>query len=229
MKQANRSPGPGFHAAPFVKGWIKNHLNGAPIFWRGESERNGIALTFDDGPHAEFSPLILDILKKKHAVATFFVNGNRVAEHPDIVRRMADEGHEIGNHTYSHKRLKKLSLSEIAGEIGKTRDMLQQICGKATLMRPPWGALSLSLLLYTLATRERVVLWTHDSGDSSSRTLSAALLADRVRSLPLRNGDILLFHDDYTHTVDALPAILDDLQARGFRLSGVSELIHMKT
>lgn len=223
-------PGLAFPRALFIKGWVKKNLNGAPIFWRGISAKNEIALTFDDGPHPEYSPLILDILKKQNAVATFFVNGNRVLEHPDIVRRMVDEGHEVENHTYSHKRLKGLPLSEIAREIGKTRDILEETCGaRATLIRPPWGTIGLPLLFYTLWAKERIVLWTHDSGDSSSDPFSPAVLVERINNLPLRSGDILLFHDDYMHTVSALPRVLQNLRKRGFELSKTSELISRKT
>ena len=220
---------PTVHLPSFVKGWVKKNLNGAPIFWRGESDRNGIAITFDDGPHPEYSPMILDILKKDKAVATFFVNGNRVLEHPDIVRRMVDEVHEIGNHTYSHKRLKGLSLSEIADEIGKTRDILEKFCGRVTLIRPPWGTIGLSLLFYTLRAKERLVLWTHDSRDGSSKSLSPAVLAESVSNLPLCEGDIILFHDDCAPTVGALPSVLQDLRKRGFKPSKISELINKKT
>ena len=218
-----------FAPAPLLKAFIKAHFNGIPIYWRGESDINAIAITFDDGPHPLYSPEILDILRKEHASATFFVKGDQVLDHPDIVKRMVDEGHELGNHTYSHRRLNGLPLSEIANELGRTRDILEKICGRVTLVRPPWGAVGLSLLFYTLRSKERLVLWTHDSGDSSSRCLPPAALAERVADLPLRPGDILLFHDDYEHTVKALPSVLLDLRRRGFKLSKVSELIGRKT
>jgi peptidoglycan-N-acetylglucosamine deacetylase len=214
--------------SPLFKAWIKKSLNGAPVFWRGRSNRNGVAITFDDGPHPEHSPLVLDILRKEAAVATFFVNGNHALDHPDILKRMVDEGHEIGNHTYSHRRLKGLSRAEIADEIGKTREILEKVCGRVRLVRPPWGDIGLSLIFHTLGAGERLVLWTHDSLDSSSKSLSPKALVERMSSLPLRSGDILLFHDDYAHTVRALPAILADLRKRGFGLSRVSELIDGK-
>ena len=208
-----------------VKTFIKDNTTIGPVLWRGGSGRNSVALTFDDGPHPEHSPKILDALKKEGACATFFLNGSQVLEYPDIVRRMVAEGHEIGNHTFSHRRLRGLSLSEVADEIERTKTILEEICGKVTLIRPPWGTMSFLLLLYVIATKQRLVLWTHDSGDSSSKSMQPDALVTRIEGLPLQSGDILLFHDDYEHTVRSMPQILSNLRRKGVGLSTVSGLL----
>lgn len=216
---------PNMRLLSFAKGWIKRNLNGTLISWQGNSQENKIAITFDDGPHPRYSPIILDILRAEKVYATFFVNGNNVMKYPDIVRRMVDEGHEIGNHTYSHRRLKGLSLKEMEDEIGKTKEILKKICGKVNIIRPPWGSVSFLLLFYALRKREHLVLWTHDSCDSYSKLITPGFLVKRISQMPLCGGDIILFHEDNEHTALSLGEILVKISQKGFKFSRISDLI----
>src|SRR3989441_7110330 len=102
-----------------------------------------IAMTFDDGPSAKLTPKLLDLLAAHHIRATFFVIGENVAEHPEIVAREVREGHEIGNHTWSHPNLAKMSDDRIRGQLRKTEDAIRSAIGnRPTLMRPPYGSIS---------------------------------------------------------------------------------------
>src|SRR5262249_17111753 len=126
-----------------------------------------IAMTFDDGPSSATTPRLLDILKARHIKATFFMIGQNAESNPDIVRRILAEGHEIGNHSWTHPQLSKLPEDKVTEEITKTQDAIRSACGYTpTLMRPPYGAI-------TKAQREwienqfglNVILWTVDPFD----------------------------------------------------------------
>jgi len=178
-----------------------------------------VALTFDDGPHPVYTGPILDILEEKGAKATFFVVGFRAERHPEVLRRMVRLGCEIGNHTWSHADLSKLSDSAIRNELEKTSDAIRAAAGVVpALFRPPYGSIRTSSLP-SIPMQE--TLWTVDSRDWVSKN-AAKVTAAAVNGA--RNGDIILLHDFYASTRDALPGIIDGLRERGFTLVTVSTL-----
>ena len=189
-------------------------------------ESNTVAMTFDDGPHPKFTPRLLDILKERGIKATFFVIGKCVAEYPDIAKRIVAEGHEIANHTWNHPQLPKLSPTALAAEITQTNDAIQQATGILPVtMRPPYGAINAGI---TKRLNEEyglsVILWSVDPQDWKIRK------ADHVSSHIIKNaapGAIILAHDIHASTIDAMPAALDALQAKGYKFVTVSELIAM--
>jgi peptidoglycan/xylan/chitin deacetylase (PgdA/CDA1 family) len=185
-----------------------------------------LALTFDDGPSPTLTPKLLDLLKAKGIKATFFLVGENAAQYPDIVKRIAAEGHEIGNHTWTHAWLTRKSDSIIRDEITRTSALLEQLTGrKPTLIRPPYGATT--VLLDRQIKRDfglQVVLWSVDPLDWKYRN------ADHVESAILaeaRPGSIVLSHDIHATTVAAMPAVIAALSAKGYRFVTVSELITM--
>ncbi len=172
-------------------------------------------LTFDDGPDPEFTPPILDLLKAHGATATFFLIGNRIDEHPEVVRRIVDEGHQLGNHSWSHPFMSDLPLAGQLDEIARTDQRLAAYDGKPRHpFRPPCGVLPTNLLVHFARTGRTVAYWSYDSHDYER--LPAQTLLDGVRETPPRAGDVVLMHDDNGDTVGLLAGLLSDWRSQGF-------------
>jgi peptidoglycan/xylan/chitin deacetylase (PgdA/CDA1 family) len=198
---------------------------GTPLFHTigsGPSGEKRIALTFDDGPDPVITPKVLGELRTHGVKATFFVLGERVRLHPEILREMVAEGHEIGNHTYSHPHLLRLSNEEIEDEITRTQSLIQQVIGyEPSLFRPPYGAFRPETRAVFEKHHLNVILWSVDPKDWSIRE-EGAMDEDLVSHV--RNGSIILCHDIHHAIVDALPRILDTLLAGGYQFATVSGL-----
>lgn len=178
-----------------------------------------VALTFDDGPHGTVTPAILDELQARGVQATFFVVGHRVLEHPDVVSRIADEGHEIGNHSWDHSRLTDLKPWQAFWQFEKTQRAVQAVTGdRPAVMRPPYGAYDETVLQVSPMP---AILWSIDTRDWETR--DAEMI--RAAAAGARDGDIILFHDLYDSTADAIGSIIDDLTDRGFAFVTVSEML----
>ncbi|MFJ6636977.1 polysaccharide deacetylase family protein [Streptomyces sp. NPDC091376] len=182
-----------------------------------------IALTFDGGPGKD-TPELLDILKKEKVHATFFLLGkNHVLKHPETVRRLAAEGHEVANHTWSHERLDTLDKDAIRDELARTQDAIADITGeKPTLMRPPQGRINDDVTAVSKELGLSQVLWSTTAKDFS--TTDSALIAKRTLDQAGRDG-IILLHDIYDGTVPAVPAIISELKKRGYTFVTVPELL----
>jgi peptidoglycan/xylan/chitin deacetylase (PgdA/CDA1 family) len=182
-----------------------------------------IALTFDAGPGKD-TPRLLDTLKREKVPATFFLLGkNHVLKHPDIVRRMASEGHEVANHTWTHRRLDQLSKNEIREELGLTQDAIADITGeKPRLMRPPQGRINDDVTAVSEELGLSQVLWSATAKDFS--TNDSALIKKRILDQAGRDG-IILLHDIYDGTVPAVPGIITELKKRGYTFVTVPQLL----
>lgn len=179
-----------------------------------------VAITFDDGPHKTYTPLLLDGLKERDVKATFFLIGENISGKEEIVRRMAEEGHLIGNHTYSHVKLSGMAPEAACEEIRKTSDLIQEITGKpAEYIRPPFGewdkSLECGLTLFP-------VLWTVDTLDWTTENVSDVV---RRGTEKVKDGDVILLHDCYASSVKAAFEIIDTLKSRGFQFVTADELI----
>lgn len=184
-----------------------------------------IALTFDDGPgNGKSSDRILDILEKYDAKATFFMIGNRAVEHPDNVRRKAELGMELGNHSWDHKKYDKKVKVE---DIRKCSDAIMEITGQyPTAFRPP-GGLSTKLIEKECANEDMpICLWNVDTQDWSVRNPSAVY---KSVMNTVSDGDIVLMHEIYDSTADALKLIVPRLIKDGYQLVTFTELITAKT
>lgn len=187
-----------------------------------------ICLTFDDGPDDLFTPDILDVLKEKNVKATFFLIGNRVEEYPEVTRRIVDEGHEIGNHTYSHPNTGKPMGQRLKEEIDNMEKTLAPF-GVATsyLFRPPYGALSVPAVLEIANFGYRVAMWSIDSLDW--RGLSKDEVINNIMT-QVGPGKVVLQHsaggpgEDLTGSVEALPVIIDRLAQDGYKFVTFSEM-----
>ncbi|MFH8574698.1 polysaccharide deacetylase family protein [Streptomyces zaomyceticus] len=182
-----------------------------------------IALTFDAGPGKD-TPRLLDILKEKQVPATFFLLGSKhVDRYPQVVKRIADEGHEVANHTWTHRILTDLDESEVRDELSRTQDAVEKITGhKPTLMRPPQGRTDGTVSDVSKDLGLAQILWSITAKDYD--TTDSALIRQRV--LDQAHGDgIILLHDIYDGTVPAVPPIIDELKRRGFTFVTVPELL----
>jgi len=186
---------------------------------------SGVALTFDDGPDPEFTPRVLDVLRRYGVRATFFCVGMNASAYPELVARIVEEGHAVGNHTWSHPYLPDLSRDEVLRQVDATGAALAKVTGGApTLVRPPYGSRTPDVLRW-LASRElTTVLWDVDAGDWAAPP--AAAITAQVTAATTA-GSIVLMHDaggDRGGTVAALPAIIEHLLGRGHRCVTLPDL-----
>ncbi|RPJ33105.1 MAG: polysaccharide deacetylase family protein [Verrucomicrobiaceae bacterium] len=189
---------------------------------------NYIAMTFDDGPHPQNTPRLLDILRARNVKATFYVIGRSVDLYPQVVRRTVAEGHEIGNHSHTHRLLSKLSDSELRMEMARCRDAVGRAAGvRMRTMRPPYGGLlQRQRELVHAEFGYPTILWAVDPLDW--KRPGASVITSRILS-GTNAGSIVLAHDLHAQTVDAMPATIDGLLRRGFKFVTVSQLLAMKT
>jgi peptidoglycan-N-acetylglucosamine deacetylase len=185
-----------------------------------------IAMTFDDGPSPETTPRLLDILKQRNIKATFFMIGQNAERNPAIVQRILAEGHEIGNHSWTHPQLSKLSDDRVTEEVNKTQAAIKNACGYTpVLLRPPYGAITARQKQWIEQQFGlSVIIWSVDPFDW--KRPGASVIEQRILA-GARPGAIILSHDIHKQTVDAMPATLDALAAKGFKFVTVSQLIAM--
>jgi peptidoglycan/xylan/chitin deacetylase (PgdA/CDA1 family) len=192
---------------------------------RGQMGGDKIALTFDAGASSKPTPELLSILESKGVKATFFLTGKWVEDNRELTRRIIAEGHEIGNHTYSHPDLRNLSDDEIRDQLARTEDLVQSTAGVSTkpFFRPPFGGRDSRVLDVAREEGYRSVYWTVDSWDAFKKGIKASEIEDRVLERS-KDGAIVLMHCGSWQTVDALPEIIDELRVRGYELVKVSDL-----
>jgi len=199
------------------------------VVWRGKRERRRrgagpgrVALTFDDGP-TSLTPEYLAVLDQLGVRATFFVIGELCAEHPELVREIAAQGHELAGHSYTHRRFTELSKQELTDELERTRALLPVSPGGRRLVRPPHGAVSLSSM-FTCARRGfTTVLWSFNSDDWCDK--EASRVEETFRERTPEAGEIVLLHEGQSWTMSALPRIVHALKKAGHELCTVGELL----
>jgi peptidoglycan/xylan/chitin deacetylase (PgdA/CDA1 family) len=198
------------------------------IVWEVASSREKlICLTFDDGPDPEQTPAILDLLKRYDAKATFFITGEQALQHPEVVRREIEEGHELGNHTQHHIIFRHPSPAVVRSELDEAEQAIQAAAGvRSRLFRPPGGYYDQVMVDAARTAGYQVVMW---SWHQDTRDWARPGVGRIVRKVldNARPGDIVLFHDRVkgTQTVAALERILPELQQRDFQMVTVSELL----
>jgi peptidoglycan/xylan/chitin deacetylase (PgdA/CDA1 family) len=185
-----------------------------------------VAMTFDDGPHATLTPKLLDLLARKKIKATFFVLGENAQRHPEILTRAVAEGHEIGNHSWSHPNLAKLSNEALRSQLQRTDDVIAQAIGShPKIMRPPYGELTPKQRQWVNSVfGYKVILWDVDPLDWKEP--GPSIVAQRIIR-ETKHGSIMLSHDIHAQTIAAMPETFDALLAKGFRFVTVSELLSL--
>lgn len=181
-----------------------------------------IALTFDDGPYPKVTGHILNVLEKNGVCATFFVLGSRIEGHEDMLTRMDELGCEIGNHSFSHADLTRLSKADCQRELSDTDAEIRRVTGhEASVVRPPYGYYNKTVMS---AAGRPLILWTVDTNDWRGK--APGEIADYVIQ-KAKEGSVILMHDQQTQTADAMEMIIPTLIEEGFRFVTVSELIRL--
>ena len=191
------------------------------------TSRPVVALTFDDGPHPELTPKLLDTLRHHGVRATFYVIGRSVETYPEIARRIVSEGHEIANHTWSHPALPSLSAARLNQEIEKTTAVIQRVTGRRpTNMRPPYGAINERVRQAMIRDHGLdVIMWSCDPLDW--KRPGASVVAQRMVD-GAAPGGILLAHDIHPGTIEAVPEVITRLKAKGYGFATVSQLLALQ-
>lgn len=192
-----------------------------------QTDEMAVAMTFDDGPHATFTPRLLDILKERNIKATFYVVGKCAKAYPHIIRRILEEGHEIGNHTWDHKALNSMSDQQVRNELQMTEDAVFEASGyRMRSMRPPYGATNLRLnQMWFKEFGYPTMMWSVDPLDWKNR--NSATVTSRIVS-NVHKGAIILAHDIHGTTVNAMPSTLDQILAKGYRFLTVGQLLNLE-
>jgi peptidoglycan/xylan/chitin deacetylase (PgdA/CDA1 family) len=214
-------------------GWIGwawlPHLATPWLARRGPGDRNRLALTFDDGPDPDWTPRVLDLLRERRVRATFFLVGERAARAPDLVRRIAGEGHEVANHSWSHRSLWLCGPRATEAEVGRAHEYLAGLTGtEPRHFRPPWGMLNASLFPVLRRWRERCILWSVQP--EGLRPVDTDVLLGHVLT-HAHAGAIVDLHDAEgtpgapERLCAALPQMLERLTETGYELVTVGELL----
>jgi peptidoglycan-N-acetylglucosamine deacetylase len=189
---------------------------------RGNHAVRAVALTFDDGPHPQFTPRLLDILRKYNVRATFFVVGRMAECCPNLIKMEDAGGHLVANHTYHHVNLTRIPEDEVRVEWQACSDVIKSIIDKDVLFcRPPGGDYDAEVIKAADETGLTTVLWTDDPGDYASP--GDKVIETRVLDM-ISNGGIILLHDGVQQTIDVLPQIIETLQKKGFKFQTTQEM-----
>ncbi len=210
----------------FAAGQGYNPRTDRAVHYSLRTTEKKIALTFDDGPLPGKTEAILDVLRENGVRATFFMVGSQVEANPALSRRVAEEGHEIGNHTFTHNGIRTEKKEELCREIEKTEAAISEACGKMpALFRPPTGWCSATVSAAAKENGYEIVMWSVDTEDWKGR--SADAIVGTVLET-VRPGAIVLMHDGIyreSHTAEALSALIPRLRAEGYEFVTAGELI----
>ena len=197
----------------------------------GSNSDSDFAITFDDGPHPEFTPKILEVLESHKVKATFFLSGRNIESNRSTAEDLAGKGHLIGNHTYSHLSAFRIGKVRLLEEIVRTRELIESITGEPNkYLRPPYGHITPAMLSICRNLDMTIVLWSFNSWDF--RGISAEKIISRAEK-KISPGTILLFHEchfrdgsrDYSATIKAVDSILEYTLKRGLKPVTVAQLL----
>ncbi|REK69101.1 polysaccharide deacetylase family protein [Paenibacillus paeoniae] len=192
------------------------------------TEDKYICLTYDDGPHPEYTPQILDTLKENEAQATFFLFGKFAEQYPSIVQRILSENHEIGNHTYSHPTLTTLDLTEIEQEILAGEEAIRKSVNyRCNLFRPPYGIFANEIVEKVMAINYKFVLWSREMQVDDWKLPGSEKMVEEILN-KAKSGSIVLMHDaggNRDQTVEATRKVIPLLKGMGYKLITISDLI----
>ncbi len=185
-----------------------------------------VALTFDAGASSVPTPAVLSALRAAGLRVTFFITGKWAEQNPQLVKQIRQDGHEIGNHTYSHPDLRRLSDTEIREQLIKTDDIVTRITGRPCdpYFRPPYGGRDNRVIRIASEMGYTTIYWSLDSWDAFKKNITSSEVKGRVLER-IQGGDIVLMHCGSQATADALPSLIQELQSRGYQIVSVSELI----
>ncbi len=199
------------------------------FIFHGPQNVRAVALTFDDAPDDTFTPMVLDALKEAGVQATFFVVGERVEKYPDVMRRIVQEGHVVGNHSYNHANLPTLSEAAFRSQITRTDELIRQYTGYIpSYIRPPYGNINEPQLQWIASQKRKVVNWNVDSLDW--RNLPRDEVVANILA-GVKPGAIILQHSgggvgaDLRGTAEAIPIVVSQLKEQGYRFETIPRLL----
>lgn len=192
------------------------------------TSQKAVAITFDDGPNPIYTPQVLEIFAKAEGKATFFMIGEQMEKNPEIVKEAAEQGHEIGNHTYSHPKLSELTPADCLGEIERTEQMIRDLTGKQPVtFRPPYLDYNQETISVVESKGYSMIgALNLEAQDWEQPGVNHILSASRKC---VKNGSILIFHDGYgdrSQTIQAVRELVFELKSQGYQLLTVSELLN---
>jgi peptidoglycan/xylan/chitin deacetylase (PgdA/CDA1 family) len=198
--------------------WLPRRI----VLTHGPATRKTLYLTFDDGPDPATTPRLIDMLAEHAAHATFFLIGERVERHPEIVRRLVAAGHALGNHSYDHPKFDAITATAQDEQIARTDRLLAQFDGRVTRpFRPPYGVLPAALIARSMLRRRQLAYWSVDSLDYQQRPTRE--LVDILRHQPPHAGDVILMHDDRPLTLELLAVMLPEWRRTGFSFEALPD------
>lgn len=204
------------------------NLKKAKVYYHYQTIAPYLSITFDDGPNRIQTPKVLKILKKYNIKATFFVIGENVEYQKDVLRQVYKEGHEIGNHFYTHDNINKLTKDQIRENIVSNNELIYKTIGvRPKLVRPPYGIVNDNLKAVCGELNMSIIIWT-DNKDSRDWALTKDSEIINNLTKKVKNGDIFLFHDSnkkFTNTLSAIDVIIPTLQKKGYKWVSVSTLL----
>jgi peptidoglycan/xylan/chitin deacetylase (PgdA/CDA1 family) len=207
--------------------WVKNHL----VINRVNTSEKAVALTFDDGPDPATTPAVLASLDKHDVKATFFVVGNRAEANPKLLKKIVTAGHELGNHSYSHKDFNKVDGAGIRSEIVRTNEIIEKLTGqKAILFRPPGGYLSNEMIRITQEEKVKVAYWSWETDSKDWRNRNSQYIADYVTD-HIAPGQIIILHDGGNNgltTARAVDLMISQIEKKGYRFMTMGELMKLE-
>ncbi|MEH7492290.1 polysaccharide deacetylase family protein [Neobacillus niacini] len=193
------------------------------------TSQRAVAITFDDGPNPVYTPQVLDIFSEAKGKATFFMIGEQMRNHPEVVEQVANQGHEIGNHTFTHPKLSQLSIQDCLKEIEETEKLIEKLAGrKPVVFRPPY--LDYNQETVSLLQRKRYPMIGAVNLDAQDWEQPGALHILEKSREAVKNGSILIFHDGYgdrSQTIEAVRMLVYELTSQGYQLVTVSELLDL--
>lgn len=208
---------------------VSNNVNGRELpIYSVETEKKQVALTFDAAWGDTYTEQILEILKKHHVQATFFMTGEWAAKYPEAVKRIQGFGHDLGNHSENHQTMSQLSEEECKEEILSVHRRVQELTGmQMKLFRAPYGDYDDHVILSAKACGYETIQWSVDSldwRDYGADTIVKTVLEHQE----LKNGAIILMHNGAKYTVDALETVIQGLMEKGYELVPVSRLLYLE-
>lgn len=202
------------------------------IIFGFKNKEKSICLTFDDGPHPVYTPKILTILAKHSVKATFFITGSKIQKYKRILKQLISEGHEVGNHGYSHRNLIFKNKEFILNEINRTDELLRDCGAKGEIVfRPPYGRMSLKAIFLLGELNKKIIMWNIPTIDYKAD--SSQKIIRRIRK-KLKPGGIIILHDagtlinsnvDRTFTIEAVEQIIEEILHKGYSFKTISEML----
>ena len=208
------------------KSWLRTRVLRPWVVGRVDNAGPRVALTFDDGPHAEITPRVLDVLDRYGAKASFFCVGENLRRHQDLAEQIQRRGHELANHSMTHAELVDIDYAATAREFDDTFALLsmnERSIVTQSFIRPPKGVINLNVMRYCAMRKKRIIHWSRDPEDFLSRRADQVLEGFERR--PLVSGDIVLLHDKMPHSAEVVDGILAGLSQRGLGCVTVSDLL----